>query len=273
MRFKQKFLEISNKNNSLLCVGLDIDNEKMPKFLLETSKNPFFDFNKSIINSTKDLVCAYKLNMAFYEVFGKMGVEILEKTIEYIPRDIIIILDGKRNDIGSTARKYAQSVFNHYKADATTINPYLGFDSVMPFLEYVDKCSFILCRTSNPSSIDFQNLLISSIPLYQKVAKKIKEWNEKDNCGAVAGATFPDELKKVRDILGENIPILVPGLGTQGGNVELTIKYGSNKKGEMAIFNSSRGIIYASNDDNFQEKSRDEAVSLRDKINKIRTEI
>lgn len=266
-------MDISNENSSLVCVGLDIDKEKIPKFLFESSKDPLLDFNKSIIDSTKDVVCAYKLNMAFYEIFGKSGIELLEKTIDYIPKKIVIILDGKRNDIGNTAIKYAEAMFDHYNADATTVNPYMGIDSVMPFLEYEDKCSFILCRTSNPSAIDFQDLNISSVPLYQKVAKKIKEWNKKGNCGAVAGATFLDELKIIRDILGENIPILIPGLGKQGGNAESTIKYGTNKKGQMAIINSSRGIIYAGSDENFQEKSRDEALSLRDKINQIRTEI
>ncbi|MCK5113127.1 MAG: orotidine-5'-phosphate decarboxylase, partial [Thermoplasmatales archaeon] len=182
--FKQKLLDVSHKNNSLLCVGLDIDKDKMPKFLFESSKNPFLDFNKSIIDATKDIVCAYKLNMAFYEVFGKEGFDLLKKTVEYISKDIVVILDGKRNDIGNTARKYAQTLFETLNADAATVNPYLGKDGVTPFLEYKDKCSFILCRTSNASAGDFQDLSISTIPLYQIVAKKIKEWNENDNCGA-----------------------------------------------------------------------------------------
>ena len=142
MNFTKKFLKISDKNNSLLCIGLDIDKEKMPKFLFETSNDPFFEFNKSIIDQTKDLVCAYKLNMAFYEVFGKDGFYLLERTINCIPNEILVILDGKRNDIGNTAKKYAKTVFDVLKADATTVNPYLGLDGVLPFLEYKGKKIF-----------------------------------------------------------------------------------------------------------------------------------
>ena len=270
MKFKDKFLSISNKNNSLLCVGLDIDSKKMPKFLFDSSKQPFLDFNKSIIKVTKDIVCAYKLNMAFYEFFGKEGFDLLEKTIKYIPKDIIIILDGKRNDIGNSARKYAQTLFDTFKADAVTINPYLGLDGVAPFLAYKDKCSFILCRTSNASAVDFQDLKISSISLYQIIAKKIKDWNENDNCGAVVGATYPEELKIIRKILGEEIPLLIPGVGKQGGDVKYTVKNGTNNEGEMAIINSSRGIIFAGNDKDYAEISRYKALLLRDEINNYR---
>jgi orotidine-5'-phosphate decarboxylase len=270
MNFKEKLHNITHNNDSLLCVGLDVDEEKMPKFLFETSKDPFFEFNKSIIDSTKDLVCAYKLNMAFYEVFGTEGIELLKKTIRYIPKDVVVILDGKRNDIGNTARKYAQTLFETLHADAVTINPYLGKDGVAPFLEYKDKCSFILCRTSNTSAGDFQDLVISKTPLYQVVAKKIKEWNVHSNCGAVVGATYSNELQIIRGVLGEDIPLLLPGIGKQGGDVEKTVKYGTNSKGEMAIINSSRGIIFAGNDKDFAKKAREEALSLRNKINKYR---
>jgi len=270
MFFRDKLSNIVHENESLVCVGLDIDKEKIPNFLFKTSKTPFLDFNKSIIDATKDLVCAYKLNMAFYEVLGKDGIDLIEKTIDFIPKDIIVILDGKRNDIGNTARKYAQSLFEILNADAVTVNPYLGIDGIMPFLEYKDKCSFILCRTSNPSAVDFQNLKVSKSPLYELVAQKIKEWNTFFNCGAVVGATYPDELKEIRTILGEDIPILIPGVGKQGGDVEKTVKYGTNKKGEMAIINSSRGIIFAGKDENFKENSRNAAANLKDEINKYR---
>ena len=273
MKFHEKLLNISNKNNSLLCIGLDVDKEKMPKFLFKSKKDPFFVFNKSIIEATKDIVCAYKLNMAFYEVLGVKGIEILKKTIEYIPKDVVVILDGKRNDIGNTARKYAQSLFDVFHADAATVNPYLGKDAVEPFLEYEDKYSFILCRTSNPSATDFQDLIISKDPLYQIIAKKIKEWNVHGNCGAVVGATYPHELKIIRDIVGEDIFLLIPGIGKQGGDVKKTIKNGTNKKGEMAIINSSRGIIFAGNDENFMDDVRTEALSLRNKINNYRENI
>ena len=270
MDFREKLHKIVHKNDSLLCVGLDIDREKMPNFLFETSKNPFLNFNKMIIDATKDLVCAYKLNMAFYEVFGKDGFKLLEKTIEYIPKDIVVILDGKRNDIGNTARKYAKSLFEGFGADATTVNPYLGKDGIEPFLEYKNKCSFVLCRTSNPSAVDFQDLVVSKTPIYQRVASKIKRWNIYGNCGAVVGATYPNELRIIRDILGENIPLLIPGIGKQGGDVEKTVKYGTNKEGEMAIINSSRGIIFAGNDENFSEASRTIATLLNNKISKYR---
>jgi len=270
MNFKEKLGKVVKKNNSLVCVGLDIDREKIPVFLFKKSKTPILDFNKEIIDATKDLVCAYKLNMAFYEIFGRNGFELLEKTISYIPKDIVVILDGKRNDIGNTAKMYAKALFDELKADAVTVNPYLGKDSVTPFLEFRDKCSFILCRTSNPSAVDFQNLVVSNEPVYNLVARKIKEWNEYGNCGAVVGATYPDELKMIREILGEDVPILIPGVGVQGGDVEMTIKAGTSKNGEMAIINSSRGILYAGKDETFKEKARAEAISLRDEINKFR---
>ncbi len=270
MNFKEKLTKIVKKNNSLLCVGLDIDKEKIPDHLFKMSSTPYVEFNEMIIDATANFVCAYKLNMAFYEVFGKQGFEILEKTISYIPKDIIVILDGKRNDIGNTAKMYAKSLFEGLNADAVTVNPYLGKDSVLPFLEYKNKCSFILCRTSNPSAVDFQNLTVSNNPLYEIVARKIKEWDNFGNCGAVVGATYPDELNVIRGILGEEIPILIPGVGAQGGDVEKTVKAGINKEGEMAIINSSRGIIYASKDENFSEKVKIQAESLRDEINKYR---
>ena len=263
MNFNEKLERIERRNNSLLCVGLDVDKEKIPRYLLEESKDPFFDFNKSITDATKDLVCAYKLNMAFYEAFGKEGFELLKKTINYIPKEIIVILDGKRNDIGNTAKKYAKSLFETFNADAVTVNPYLGIDGVKPFLEYRDRCSFILCRTSNSSAGDFQDLESNSIPLYQTVASKIKTWNSYGNCGAVVGATYPNELKIIRKILGEDIPILIPGIGAQGGDVEKTVIYGTNEEGKMAIIVSSRSIIYA-------KKTIDVASSLKEKINKFR---
>lgn len=270
MNFNEKLQRIVNKNNSLVCVGLDIDKDRMPKFLFEKRKNPYLDFNKKIIDSTKDQVCAYKLNMAFYEVLGKKGIDLLEKTIEYIPNDIVVILDGKRNDIGNTARKYAQSLFETLKADAVTINPYLGKDGIVPFLEYKNKCSFILCRTSNPSAIDIQDAKISASPLYELVANKIKEWNIFFNCGAVVGATYPSELKKIRGILGDEIPLLIPGIGAQGGDIEKTVEYGTNKNKQNAIINSSRGIIYADTSKDFPKVSRYKATQLKDEINRFR---
>ena len=271
MNFREKLDKIVDKNNSLLCVGLDIDKDKIPKYLFQQYKDPFFEFNKQIIDETKDLVCGYKINMAFYEVLGENGYMLLEKTIKYIPKDVVVILDGKRNDIGNTAKKYAESLFETLNADGVTINPYLGFDGIKPFIEYKNKCSFILCRTSNSSAGDFQDLKLDDKYLYEKVAEKIVEWNKNySNCGAVVGATYPDELKIIRKILGENIPLLIPGVGKQGGDVEKTVKYGTNKQSRMAIINSSRGIIYANSTENFAQKSRDKTIELRDQINKYR---
>jgi orotidine-5'-phosphate decarboxylase len=270
MNWREKLLRVSAKNNSLLCVGLDSDIGKIPKFLRETGTIPLFDFNKAIIEATKDFVCAYKLNMAFYEAEGSRGLEALEKTIQFIPKDIVVILDGKRNDIGNTAQMYARSLFETLKADAVTVNPYLGKDGIAPFLEYKEKCSFILCRTSNPSAGDFQDLSVSSRPLYQVVAQKIRDWNVFENCGAVVGATYPEELKTVRGILGESIPILIPGVGKQGGDVEKTVRYGTNAKKGMALINSSREIIFAGEKEDFAERSRAKAESVRDEINKYR---
>ena len=269
MNFNEKLKKISIKNNSILSVGLDIDEEKIPKFLFDY-KDPYFRFNKAIINSTKDLICAYKINLAFYEAFGKKGYILLEKTIDFIPKEIIIILDGKRNDIGNTAKKYAKALFEKLKADAVTVNPYLGSDGIKPFLEYKDKCSFILCRTSNPSAVDFQNLKAENKTIYYHVASKIKDWNKNNNCGAVVGATYPNELKEIRTILGDNIPLLIPGIGKQGGNVEKTVKFAVNSKDSLAIINSSRGVIYKGNDESFDVDSRNAAIKLNQVINKFR---
>ena len=263
MNFMEKLSKIVDRNNSLLCVGLDIDKEKMPRFLFKESKNPYLEFNKMIIDFTKEIVCAYKLNMAFYEVLGINGYELLKQTIKYIPKQIVIILDGKRNDIGNTAKKYAQSLFEILNCDAVTINPYLGFVGVKPFLEYRNKCSFILCRSSNPSAIDFQNLKTPDGFLFEIVGNKIKEWSKIGCIGAVVGATYHKELKTIRYILGDEIPLLIPGIGAQGGDVEKTVKNGINKNGTNIVINSSRGILYSKN-------PRDEAIKLRDKINKYR---
>lgn len=268
--FNEKLLNISHTNNSLLCVGLDIDRDKIPPFLINDSKNPYLIFNKSIIDQTKDLVCAYKLNLAFYESLGSEGWSILNKTMEIIPKDIIIILDGKRNDIGNTAEKYARSLYEKLEADAITVNPYLGSDGVKPFLHFNNKCSFILCRTSNPSAVEFQNLLCQNKPLYEHVAMKINEWNSLGQCGVVVGATYPNELQIIRSIVKEDIPFLIPGIGKQGGDIEKTVKYGTNNKGELAIINSSRGIIYAGKDENYKTKVRQAAEALKNTINTYR---
>jgi orotidine-5'-phosphate decarboxylase len=268
MNFNTKLNAASVESNSLVCVGLDTDISKIPKFLLD-NQYPVFEFNKRIINTTKDLVCAYKLNMAFYEMLGLKGIASLQKTIKFIPREIPIILDAKRGDIGNTAEAYAKAIFETMGCDATTVNPYMGYDSVKPFLEYKNKGIFILCRTSNEGAKDFQDLICKK-PLYQIIAEKVKKWNEYSNCGIVAGATFPEELKIIRNIVGNGIPILIPGVGTQGGEIEKVVRFGTNPDGKMAIINSSRAIIYSSSNENFAETAREQTSILRDSINNIR---
>jgi len=276
MKFIEKLISVSRKNNSLLCVGLDTDIEKIPRFLLE-EQNPIFSFNQKIIDSTCDLVCAYKPNIAFYEAYGSKGWEALKKTCKAIPKEIPIIIDAKRGDIGNTARMYAKAIFEDLGADAVTVNPYMGEDAISPFLEYENKCAFILCLTSNKGAQDFQLSLlkippkagIDGKPLYQLVAEKTLSWNKKGNCGLVVGATYPEQLRKIREI-AKSLPILIPGIGAQAGELESTVKFGTDEKGERAIINSSRGIIYASQKEDFAEAARGEALKLRDKINLYR---
>ncbi|MGB2697731.1 MAG: orotidine-5'-phosphate decarboxylase [Candidatus Zixiibacteriota bacterium] len=268
MRFLEKLLDISKKNNSLLCVGLDTDIEKIPNFLLNEN-DPIFSFNKSIIDATSDLVCAYKPNLAFYESQGVKGWEALKKTCEHIPEHIPVILDAKRGDIGNTSRMYAQAIFEDLKGDAVTVSPYLGEDSISPFLAYEDRCAFILCLTSNKGAEDFQLQEVNNKPLYEIVAEKILSWNEKGNCGLVVGATFPEQLKRIREIVGK-LPILIPGVGAQKGDVEKTVRFGTDDQGNLAVINSSRGIIYASSGEDFADAARTKANELRDSINNFR---
>jgi orotidine-5'-phosphate decarboxylase len=259
MNFTDKLLNASRKNKSLLCIGLDPDPELMPGV-------DALQFNKSIIEATSDLVCVYKPNMAFYEALGSEGLAILEKTVKHIPGDIPVIADAKRGDIGNTARAYAKALFSVLGFDAATVNPYLGFDSIEPFINYQDKGVFILCRTSNRGATDFQNLRTNGLPLYEAVAQKAKEWNSYGNIGLVVGATYPEELKKVRSICPE-MPLLIPGIGAQGGDLASAVGYGVDARGEKAIINVSRQILYASKEKNFAQAARSMAEKIRNQIN------
>ena len=271
MDFNKRLQNSVSDHESLVCVGLDVDKEKMPGFLFESSPHPYKEFCKQIIDETKDVACAYKLNLAFYEAIGANGLDVLDTVLKLIPNNSITILDGKRNDIGNTARKYAKAFFEVFGADAITVNPYLGWDGIEPFLSYSDRCSFILCRTSNPSARDFQDLVSESgLTLFLSVAEKIKEWSAKGCCGAVVGATYPDELHCIREVLGDEIPLLIPGIGKQGGDVEKTVRFGTNSQGGQAIINSSRGIIYAGSGEDFAEKAGIAAQELKDQINSFR---
>ena len=272
MTFKDKLKNISVKNNSLVCVGLDSDINKIPKHIRNTG-HPQSTFNKAIIDSTSDLVCAYKPNTAFYESRGSVGVEALKMTCDYIKEkypDIPIIIDAKRADIGSTNEGYVKFIFDYLNADAVTVHPYLGSEALKPFLERSDKGIIVLCRTSNPGAGEFQDLEFNGKPFYQIVAEKIADkWNYNNNCGVVVGATYPSELEIVRRIV-DKMPILIPGIGAQGGDVEKTVKAGVDSQGLNAIINSSRGIIFAGDGLDFAQKARQETQKLRDEINKFR---
>lgn len=270
MNFAQKLKNIVKKNNSLLCIGLDSELEKLPKHLLKSS-DPIFDFNKAIIDATFNLVCAYKPNIAFYEAYGIEGLKSLKKTIEYLKKtypQIPIILDAKRADIGNTARMYAKAIFEYWEADATTVYPYLGLDAVLPFFEYKEKYTILLIKTSNPDASMIQDIEVGGEPFYVKVAKEIKKW-DLPNIGLFVGATYPEELGKVRGLFPEN-PILTAGIGTQGAQTEKAVKAGIDKNGGNLICNNSREIIYASNDKDFSKKSRQKAQEIKDIINSYR---
>jgi orotidine-5'-phosphate decarboxylase len=264
MKFIDKLLEASRKNESWLCIGLDPDPELMPRVDVQ-------QFNKTIVEATSDLVCAYKPNLAFYEALGTEGLAILEKTLKYVPSDIPVIGDAKRGDIGNTARAYAKALFSVLGFDAATVNPYLGHDSIEPFIDYRDKGVFILCRTSNKGALDFQNLRTDGLPLYQAVAQKAKEWNIHGNIGLVVGATYPEELKKVRSICPE-MSLLIPGIGAQGGDLASAVSYGVDAWGEKAIINVSRQILYASKEKDFAQAARNVAEKIRNQINDYRSE-
>ncbi len=261
MRFLDKLAAARRKNDSLLCIGLDPDPALMPPGIA------IDDFNRSIIDATKDLVCAYKPNLAFYEAAGNAGMAALEKTLKHIPTDILTIGDGKRGDIGNTARAYARALFDGFGFDSITVNPYLGYDSIEPFLRYADRGIFLLCRTSNPGGADFQNLrLENGQPLYEAVARKALEWNKDGNIGLVAGATNPAELRHIREIC-PNMPILIPGIGAQSGDLGLTVKNGVDGATIRTIITVSRQVLYASSGPDFAEAARRAALEIRHQIN------
>ncbi len=268
MKFIEKLEQAIQRNSSLVCVGLDPDPELMPKGI------GTFEFNKAIIDATADLVGAYKLNFAFYEALGAEGVDVLKRSVKHIPSHILVIGDAKRGDIGNTAKAYAKTIFNNFNFDATTVNPYLGFDSIEPFIQYTDKGVFILCRTSNAGAADFQSLLCAaesgSRPLFEIVALKASQWNKHGNIGLVVGATYPDELKSIRQSYPD-MPLLIPGIGAQGGDLALTVRNGVDRRGVRTIINSSRQIIYASRDKDFAQAARRAATDLRGQINNYRS--
>jgi orotidine-5'-phosphate decarboxylase len=264
-------IEIAQQaNNSLLCVGLDPELEKFPAHL-QDHPDAVFEFNRAIIDATADTVCCFKPQIAHFAALG--AEDALLRLIQHIHTNhpaIPVILDAKRGDIGSTAEKYAQEAFVRYGADAVTLNPYLGKDSIDPFLKFADKGIVLLCRTSNPGAKDIQDLDCNGKPLYQRVAETIAhDWNGNKNCLLVVGATWPTQLAEVRAIVGD-MPFLVPGVGAQGGDVEQIIKHGRGKNSDALIISSSRAILYAGEGLEFAEAARAAAIRQRDEINRYR---
>ena len=268
--FTQQLERAWRDNDSLVCVGLDPEIERFPP-RIRAEASPIFQFNRAVIDATADLVCAYKPQFAHYAAYE--AEDQLERTIEYIHRvhpGIPVILDAKRGDIGHTAERYAIEAFERYGADAVTVNPYLGGDSLEPFLRHTERGVLILCRTSNPGAGDLQDLRVEGRPLYQVVAElAARRWNVHGNCLLVIGATYPRELAEVRALVGD-MPLLVPGVGAQGGDVEQVVASGCTRSGTGLIVSSSRAILYASAADDFAQAARAATASLREKINASR---
>jgi orotidine-5'-phosphate decarboxylase len=256
-----------DSSDSLVCVGLDPEIERFPEQIADQA-SPIFQFNKAIIDATADLVCAYKPQFAHYAAYE--AEDQLERTIDYIHRSypgIPVILDSKRGDVGNTAERYAIEAFERYHADAVTVSPYLGGDSLEPFLKYEDKGVIILCRTSNPGAGEVQDLEFGGRKLFHVIAELAsRRWNSRGNCLLVVGATYPRELAEVREIVG-NMPFLVPGVGAQGGDVAQAVQSGQTAAGTGLIISSSRGILYASSGENFASAAREATQKLRDQIN------
>ena len=264
MIFFDKLAAVAHRNNSLVCVGLDPIPEQFPAEYM-AQPNPIYAFNRRIVDATRDLVCAYKLNSAFYEAEGLAGLDALRRTIEYIGQDMPIILDGKRADIGHSSEAYARAVFDVFGADAVTANPYLGGEALEPFTRREDKGVFVLCHTSNPGAGEFQELHCGGEPLYIQIARQAVTWTRHDNIGLVVGATYPEALRIARRA-APDLWILLPGIGKQGGDLEASLQAGLWPNGLGLIINASRGIYRA-------DDPGAAARELRDQINAVRTRI
>ena len=272
-RFLKRLASISRKNRSLVCVGLDPDRSLMPI-------RDVLEFNKAIVDATKDLVCAFKPNLPFYEALGTEGLKALSDTVEHIRSvapDVLLIGDGKRGDIESTNRMYARALFEYWGFDAATVNAYAGVSALEPFFEYGERGIFIWCRSSNPGAGELQDVKVpgrpDELPIYQWLAKRAMESNSRGNVGLVVGATYPDELGAVRN-LAAGIPILVPGIGAQGGDLDLSVKAGLASDEPNLLISSSRAILYASGSSrDFPDAARAAAAALRDDINRTLDEV
>jgi orotidine-5'-phosphate decarboxylase len=267
MNAKEK-LEGKNREGKYICVGLDTDIEKIPEHLKET-ENPALEFNKKIIEATSEHTAAYKLNFAFYEKDGSKGFETLYQTIKHIPQDVVIIADAKRGDIGNTSQMYAKSMFDYLGCDACTVNPYMGEDSVAPFASYSDKIIFVLALTSNPSAAEFEKQkLYDGTMLFQRVIQRIVKWKNQGSFGVVFGATNSKELKDNIGIL-KPMPLLLPGVGTQGGNLEDIVKILRFTEYPNFLINVSRALIYKDNTENFASTATEEIVQLNRIVERI----
>ena len=267
---RQELISQIKQKQSFLCVGLDTDVKKIPVHLLEL-EDPIFEFNKQIIDATKDLCVAYKPNIAFYESMGVSGWNSLQKTLDYIPNNIFTIADAKRGDIGNTSSMYARAFFENMNFDSVTVAPYMGSDSVTPFLEFKAKWAILLALTSNKGGLDFQKIKSENgKQLFEQVLETSQKWGTDENMMYVVGATRAEQLSEIRKIIPNHF-LLVPGVGAQGGNVQDVAKYGMNADCGLLV-NSSRGIIYASSDIDFAEKAREEAEKLQHKMDILLSE-
>lgn len=268
MTTQQLIAQIRQKE-SFLCIGLDVDLTKIPSHLLET-EDPIFEFNKAIIDATHDLAVSYKPNTAFYEAYGIKGWQSLQKTIEYINEkypEIFTIADAKRGDIGNTSTMYAKAFLEDLNFDSVTVAPYMGKDSVEPFLAFENKHTILLALTSNQGAFDFQTLTVDGIPLYKHVLETSKNWKNSENLMYVVGATKAEYFTEIRKIVPDSF-LLVPGVGAQGGSLSEVCKFGMNENIGLLI-NSSRGIIYASKGIDFAEKAREEALKMQQEMEAI----
>jgi orotidine-5'-phosphate decarboxylase len=256
---RDQLVEQINKKSSYLCVGLDTDIAKIPQHLLK-AEDPVFEFNRAIIDATKDLAVAFKINTAFYEALGSEGWDTMKRTIRHIPEDCLTIADAKRGDIGNTSTMYAKAFYEMLGADAVTVAPYMGSDSVKPFLEFKDKWVILLAHTSNEGAGDFQTLNTGSQLLYEEVITRSQQWGTPDNLMYVVGATKANKVASIRRLAPDHF-FLVPGIGAQGGDLAEVSKHGLNKQCGL-IVNASRSIIYASNGQDFPDKARDEAKRM-----------
>jgi len=267
---REELIRQIKSKRSFLCVGLDTDIKKIPNHLLD-SDDPVFEFNKQIIDSTKDLCVAYKPNIAFYESLGVSGWNSLQKTLDYIPEDIFTIADAKRGDIGNTSNMYARAFFENMNFDSVTVAPYMGSDSVTPFLEFEDKWAIVLALTSNKGGLDFQKIEDKNgKQLFEQVLETSKSWGTDRNMMYVVGATRSEQLSEIRKIIPNHF-LLVPGVGAQGGSLQDVAKYGMNTDCGLLV-NSSRGIIYKSSDIDFAEKSRESAEKLQHQMDILLSE-